>query len=81
MDGVAGPQARRVERYAMGLAQTVQVPVILWDERLSTAEAERLLHEAGASTRQYKRRLDAVAAAVILDSYLKAVEERERSVE
>jgi putative Holliday junction resolvase len=81
LDGTSGPQARRVERYAAGLAQYLSVPITLWDERLSTAEAERMLHDAGESSRQYRDRLDAVAAAVILDSYLKAAEERERRVE
>jgi len=81
MSGEVGPQARRVERYAAALAERLGVPVVLWDERLSTAEAERLLRESGESSRQYRGRLDAVAAAVILQSYLDAVEERERSVD
>lgn len=80
LSGEVGPQARRVERYAAGLAAQIPVPVVLWDERLSTAEAERILHESGETSRQYRGRLDAVAAAVILQSYLDAVEERERSV-
>ncbi len=79
--GEVGPQARRVERYAAGLAEHLSVPLVLWDERLSTAEAERILRESGESSRQYRSRLDAVAAAVILQSYLRAVEERERSVD
>ena len=81
LDGSSGIQARRVERYAAGLAQHLNVPITLWDERLSTAEAERMLHDSGESSREYRDRLDAVAAAVILDSYLKAAEERERRVE
>ncbi len=81
LHGEVGPQARRVERYAAGLAAHLAVPLILWDERLSTAEAEQILHASGESTRQYRGRLDAVAAAVILQSYLDAVEERERSVD
>ncbi|MDI7274587.1 MAG: Holliday junction resolvase RuvX [Anaerolineae bacterium] len=81
LDGTPGPQARRVERYVAGLVEHLPVPVVLWDERLSTAEAERILHEAGETSRQYRGRLDAVAAAVILQSYLNAVEERERSVD
>jgi putative Holliday junction resolvase len=80
MHGEVGPQARRVERYAAGLAERLSVPLILWDERLSTAEAERILHEAGETSRQYRSRIDAVAAAVILQSYLDAIEEREGSV-
>lgn len=77
LHGEVGPQARRVERYAAGLAEHLAVPIVLWDERLSTSEAERMLHEAGESSRQYRGRLDAVAAAVILQSYLNAIEEGE----
>lgn len=81
MDGQAGPQALRVERYAAGLAECLDIPVVLWDERLSTAEAERLLRESGETSREYRGRIDAVAAAVILQSYLDAVEEREQAVD
>ncbi len=66
-DGTAGPQAQQTARYARRLAQAAAVPVMLWDERLSTFEAEDLHHKAGTSTQS---RLDAVAAAVILQSYL-----------
>jgi len=78
LDGQVGPQALRVERYAAGLAERLSIPIVLWDERLSTAEAERLLHDAGETSREFRGRIDAVAAAVILQSYLDAVEERER---
>ncbi len=81
LSGQVGPQARRVERYAAGLAEHLTIPVVLWDERLSTAEAERLLHESGESSREFRGRVDAVAAAVILQSYIDAVEERERTVD
>lgn len=81
MHGEVGPQARRVERYAAGLAEHLSVPIVLWDERLSTVEAERILHEAGESSRQYRGRIDAVAAAVILQSYLDAVAEGENAVD
>lgn len=81
MDGQVGPQAQRVERYAAGLAEKLSVPVVLWDERLSTAEAEQLMRESGETSRQIRGRVDAVAAAVILQSYLDAVEERERTID
>lgn len=81
LSGDVGPQARRVERYAAGLAQRLQVPVVLWDERLSTAEAEQILRAAGESSRQYRDKVDAVAAAVILQSYLDAAEAKEHTVD
>ncbi len=77
LDGTVGSQAQRVDRYVAKLRKylqrrqhTKQVPLILWDERLSTKQAERLVHETGR--RVQRERLDAAAAAVILQSYLDA---------
>jgi len=71
LSGDIGPQAQRVDRYVAQLrARMPDVPVILWDERLSTAQAERLIHETGK--RVERERIDAAAAAVILQSYLDA---------
>ncbi len=74
-DGSAGPQARRVERYAAALAEALEaegldLPVCLWDERMSTRRAQDLLIEAGRRAKDRRRRIDAVAAAVILQDYL-----------
>jgi putative Holliday junction resolvase len=77
MDGSIGEQARRVDAYVSELQQHVDVPVELWDERLSTAEAERLLIESGRSAKKRRGRVDAVAAAVILQDYLDAAKRRE----
>jgi putative Holliday junction resolvase len=68
LDGTVGPQAQRVEKTVAQIQKRLQVPVKLWDERLSTAQAERLIHEAGK--RVSRERIDAAAAAVILQSYL-----------
>lgn len=70
LNGTVGPQARRVDKFVAHLRARLQVPVILWDERLSTAQAERLIHETGRSVP--RERIDALAAAVILQSYLDA---------
>lgn len=70
LDGMAHAQAERVERYAMDLAKTLTVPVLLWDERFSTVSAERLMREAGLRSEKKRERIDAVAAAVILQDYL-----------
>ena len=70
LDGTVGGQAEKVERYAEGLAEALDVPVLLWDERFSTVSAERLMREAGLRGKKQRERVDAVAAAVILQDYL-----------
>lgn len=72
LSGHAGAQARRAEEYAHTLSQRTGVPVTTVDERYSTAEAERKLREAGARPSTQRARVDAAAAAVILQSYLDA---------
>ena len=70
MSGETGTRARHAEEFAGALRQFLPVPVVLHDERLSTAEAERALKEAGAGGRERRRAVDRSAAAVILQSYL-----------
>lgn len=78
LDGRQGRRARRVLRLAEVLEQrlaTVEgttVPVVTWDERFSTAEAERTLREVDMSRAERKQKIDAAAAAVILQGWLDA---------
>ena len=72
LSGAVGRQAQRVESFATLLAEAVGVPVELWDERLSTVTAARILAERGVRAREQKESIDAVAAAVILQDYLDA---------
>jgi len=67
LDGRLGPQARRVRRWATRLQSHLPVPIVYWDERYSTAEAERRLAAVPARRRPG---IDAAAAAVILQDYL-----------
>jgi putative Holliday junction resolvase len=69
LNGEMGPQAKRVTRYARALAETLDVPLEFHDERYSTITADELLAQRGG-----KRRvpIDAAAAAVILQDYLKS---------
>jgi putative Holliday junction resolvase len=74
-DGSAGPQAQRVERYATALQAALEeaglaLPLILWDERMSTQQAEQAMIASGRRARERRARIDAVAAAVILQDYL-----------
>lgn len=74
-DGSAGPQAQRVERYAVALSEALgleglSVQVIMWDEYGSTQRAQALMIDAGRGAKARHRRIDAAAAAVILQDYL-----------
>ncbi|MDI6872802.1 Holliday junction resolvase RuvX [Candidatus Solincola sp.] len=68
--GHEGSEAKRVRAYAKALASLAGLRVVIWDERMSTVEAEKRLREAGRLKRGKK--VDAQAAAVILQSYLDA---------
>ncbi len=70
MSGARGRQAGRVAAFVRELVKLVDVPVTTVDERLSTAQAERLLRGRGVEPSRDKGRLDSAAAAVILQSYL-----------
>jgi putative Holliday junction resolvase len=70
MDDSEGPQARRVRAFAKELAAQVHVPVHLQDERLSSFGAEQKLEETGLSRGKKRERVDAVAAAEILQAFL-----------
>ncbi len=73
MDGSEGPQAKLTRGFADKLAAALdEVPVEFWDERLSSAVAERAMLEADLSRKKRKDRRDKVAACVILQGYLKA---------
>jgi putative Holliday junction resolvase len=74
-DGCAGAQAQRVERYAAALedalrAEGLDLPFIFWDERMSTVRAQEAMIAAGRKAQERRARIDAVAAAVILQDYL-----------
>lgn len=70
MDGTEGPSARLARAFAPRLATALGVPVDLFDERLSTFEAEDRLRSRGVSARDMKGLVDAEAAAVILQGWL-----------
>lgn len=81
MDGSRGPAAQQAEAFAERLRTVAAVPVELWDERLSTAAAERTLIEAGARREERRQSRDRVAAAVILQGYLDARRNRLGQIE
>ncbi len=72
LDGEEGQRATWVRDYAAELRETIPVPLEFWDERFSTKQAEASLRARGKRGRQVKDRVDAVAAAFILQDYLDA---------
>ena len=73
LDGSIGRQAERVLSFSSALSESTDVPVDTWDERLSTVSAERLLLGAGVKRDKRRAQRDAMAAAIILQSYLDRV--------
>jgi putative Holliday junction resolvase len=70
MDGSSGAQAKIVQDFAGNLVKMVTVPVYLQDERLSTFAAQEKLLAADLTRKKKRKRLDAVAAAEILQAFL-----------
>lgn len=70
LSGREGPQAEEVRAFVEEQAEMIGLPVIWWDERLSTSIAERSLIASGTKRDKRKQQVDAVAAAVILQGYL-----------
>ena len=74
--GDEGPAAQRVREFVAELSERIAVPVVTWDERLTTAQAERAMIAGGTRREQRRSRIDKVAAALMLQSYLDAVRSR-----
>lgn len=70
LDGTAGPRVQATRAFARNLNALSELPILLWDERLSTAEAERLLLAADASRKRRAEVIDKLAAAIILQGAL-----------
>jgi len=70
MNGTEGPRAQATRAFLRNLTPLTPIPVVLWDERLSTAAAERAMLEADLSRRKRAERIDAAAAAFILQGAL-----------
>ncbi|WP_053364178.1 Holliday junction resolvase RuvX [Bacillus sp. FJAT-27251] len=70
MNGSIGPRGEACQRYAEELKRLYDLPVILWDERLTTMAAERVLLEADVSRKKRKKVIDKMAAVMILQGYL-----------
>lgn len=70
MDGTTSPQSEKVKRFADHLRGALGLPIILWDERLTSYAAEEHLRQKGLSWRERKSEIDKYSAIMILQSYL-----------
>lgn len=74
LDGREGPAIQAMREFATKLEQGISVPLVLWDERMTTKAAEDLLIAADVSRKKRKGTVDRVAAAILLQSYLASLE-------
>lgn len=73
MNGTEGPQAEKVRAFAESLKEELALPLVFWDERLTTVSAERTLLEADMSRKKRRQVVDKIAAVVILQGYMDSV--------
>ncbi len=71
MDDSEGERARKTETFRDLLIRRTHLPVVLWDERLTTVEADEILGRSGVRPEERKTVIDQVAAALILESYMR----------
>jgi putative Holliday junction resolvase len=70
MNGTIGPSGEMCQQFANDIGEYFNLPIILWDERLTTAAAERMLISADVSRKKRKTVIDKMAAMLILQGYL-----------
>jgi putative Holliday junction resolvase len=70
LKGEEGTMAKEVKRFAAELECQIRVPVTLWDERLTSVEAQRILHRMGEKPSRKKEKIDLIAAVLLLENYL-----------
>jgi putative Holliday junction resolvase len=70
MDGSYGPAALKVQEFVAVLKDKIAIPIQLWDERLTSAQAQRFLIQGGVRRADRKEKVDKMAASILLQSYL-----------
>jgi len=72
LSGELSPQAAKTQAFAAALGELTDLPIHLWDERLTTHEAHQILYEAGHARQEHRRVVDQVAATLILKSFMES---------
>lgn len=70
MDGTAGIRCEKTLAFKEMLEERTSVPIVLWDERLTTVEAEEIMDAQNIARKDFKKYVDQIAAAIILQGYL-----------
>ena len=73
MDGSYGPAALKVQAFVAVLKMVITVPIKTWDERLTSAQANKILIQANVRRAKRKEKVDKMAAAILLQSYLDGI--------
>jgi putative Holliday junction resolvase len=73
MDGSYGPAAQKVEAFFAVLRSAITVPIRTWDERLTSSQANRILIQGNVRRDKRKEKVDKMAAAILLQSYLDGI--------
>jgi len=83
MNGSLGEKGNEVLAFVKILEKVVKVPIVTWDERLTTVSAEKVLRQAELSRKKRKDILDKLSACIILQNYLDSIgsDQKERSEE
>jgi len=73
MDGSYGPAAQKVQAFVAVLRGAITIPIKTWDERLTSSQANRILIQGSVRRDQRKEKVDKMAAAILLQSYLDGI--------
>lgn len=73
MDGTMGERAEKCLAFSELLKAKTGLPVVMWDERRTTVDAHRILHDNGKKMKNHRKNVDAVAASLILEGYLASI--------
>ena len=81
MNGTYGPRSEKCRMFADMLQNFLEIPVVMWDERLTTVEADRTMMETGIRRENRKEYVDMIAAVFILQGYLDYLSHQKESQE
>lgn len=73
MNGTLGPRAEKTKKLSSLLKEMIDIPIILWDERLTTVSAHNLMNETNVRGKKRKESVDSISAAYILQGYLDSI--------